>query len=111
MNLEIDSRWQLFILLFCVVRTSLSYDSWEDSWEDTCGGSEQISYDDLERLYGQGINKFCHCNFQSKFHFVELFILDNCTYNDERCCYRECDGIPRKCYYEFRLQNFNTMGR
>lgn len=41
---------------------------------------------------------------QTTIHFTE-----NTTFNKGNSCYRICDGTPMSCYYELKVENYDTM--
>ncbi|XP_031640453.1 laccase-2-like [Contarinia nasturtii] len=52
-------------------------------------GAVPLSQNELKEKYGQ----------------------ENTTYNDGKSCYRPCNGTSMTCYYEFKIEHYDTMSR
>lgn len=70
-----------------------------------------LSTSELKQKYGQGTTRKWKKkkNIPNCVNKQNLLILDNTTFNDGKSCYRVCDGTRKICYYNFLVENYDTM--
>lgn len=104
MKRRIHTNRPLIVILLSLISLSFAY-----------GDNVPLSRSELRQKFGQGINiifvvgisvmRICNSEFSSKSNSIS----ENTTYGDGKSCYRPCDGTKMTCYFEFNVENYDTM--